>query len=104
LVAQFDIARNLNSASRDAYPLLLILQHDQVASLDSVIVAPLVLATGHTGRSRLHPVFEIAGRTYVVKMEDMAATPRSMIGAVVGSGMDRRYDIIAALDLLFTGI
>jgi toxin CcdB len=104
LVAQFDIAQNLNSASRGAYPLLLILQHDQISSLQSVVVAPLVPSVAGIGTSRLHPVLEVSGRPYVVKMEDMAATPRGMIGAVMGSAMDRRYDIVAALDLLFTGI
>jgi toxin CcdB len=104
LAAQFDIAQNLNNASRDAYPLLLVLQHDQIESLQSVIVAPLVPSIGGIGKSRLHPVVEISGRLYVVKMEDIAATPRGMIGTVVGSAIERRYDIIAALNLLFTGI
>jgi hypothetical protein len=37
-------------------------------------------------------------------MEDMAATPRHVIGTVVGSALKSRYQIIGALDLLFTGI
>jgi toxin CcdB len=104
LARQFDIVRNLNSVSRTNYPFLLVLQHDRVESLQSVIVAPLVLVDARTGKSRLHPAIDVPGRSYVVKMEDIAATPRNVIGAIVGSAITSRYEIVAALDLLFTGI
>ncbi len=104
MARQFDIVRNLNSVSRTDYPFLLILQHDRVESLQSVMVAPLVPADARAGRSRLHPAIDVLGRSYVVKMEDIAAAPRGVIRAVVGSAIARRYQIVAALDLLFTGI
>jgi hypothetical protein len=37
-------------------------------------------------------------------MEELAAVPRQTLGRAVGSAESQRYDIIAALDLLFTGI
>jgi hypothetical protein len=37
-------------------------------------------------------------------IEDLAAIPKSTLGRVVGSAEPNRYEIVAALDLLFTGI
>jgi hypothetical protein len=36
-------------------------------------------------------------------MEELAATPRHILGRVVGSTEPNRYAIVSALDLLFTG-
>jgi toxin CcdB len=35
---------------------------------------------------------------------DLAGVPRTSLGEPVGSAADRRHDILAALDFLFTGI
>jgi len=104
LAEQFDITRNLNAAAREIYPFLLIMQHDHLRSLQSVVVAPLVLAGGGIGHSRLHPLVDVLGQSYLVKIEDIAAVPRGAIGPVVGSARGRRYAIVAGLDLLFTGV
>jgi hypothetical protein len=37
-------------------------------------------------------------------MEELAAIPRNSLDRVVGSAESERYHLIAALDLLFTGI
>jgi hypothetical protein len=34
----------------------------------------------------------------------MAAVPRRQVGRVIGNLVNERYSIIAALDMLFTGI
>jgi hypothetical protein len=46
----------------------------------------------------------VAGRQYLVFIEDLAAVPRGALGRVVGSAEADRYAIVGALDLLFTGI
>jgi hypothetical protein len=67
-------------------------------------MAPLVEWTAALANSRVHPTVNIEGRRYVVLTEHLAAVPRTMFGRTVGSGEAQRYEIIAALDLLFTGI
>jgi hypothetical protein len=52
----------------------------------------------------LHPTIELAGRRYVILTEDLGSLPRHQLGRVVGSATSREYEIIAALDVLFTGI
>jgi hypothetical protein len=40
----------------------------------------------------------------VALIEQLAAVPLSVLGGHVGSAETQRYEMIAALDLLFTGI
>lgn len=41
---------------------------------------------------------------YVLLVQELAAIPASALGALVGSLQARRDDIVAALDLLCTGL
>lgn len=101
---QFDIVENLNPRTRLHYPLLVVLQHDRVASLRSMIAAPLVPSANAPASSRLHPSITIGASQFFILTEELAAVPPGVLGAVVGSAEANRYEIIAALDLLFTGI
>jgi toxin CcdB len=104
LPQQFDLVENLNPAGRQAYPFLVVLQHDRSSSTRSVIAAPLFVSNPALVRTRLHPSIQIQGRQYVVLTEELAAIPRQLLGRVVGSAESLRYDLIAAIDPLFTGI
>jgi hypothetical protein len=104
LPRQFDFVENLNRARRGQYPFLIVLQHDRVAALRSVVAAPRVDATTSLAGSRLHPPFAMSGRHYVVVMEELAAVEPNSLGQTIASAESIRYDIVAAFDLLFTGI
>jgi toxin CcdB len=104
LARQFDIVQNLNLASRGRYPFLIVLQHDRVSALRSVIAAPLAEATVLLAGSRLHPSLTLSGREYLIIIEELAAVEANSLGQVIASAEAARYNIIAALDLLFTGI
>jgi toxin CcdB len=104
LPRQFDIVENLNIARRIQYPFLIVLQHDRVSSLGSVIAAPLVAAGLNLRASRLHPAIVVATQRYVVMVEQLAAVDAKSLGRIVASAEAIRYEIIAAVDLLFTGI
>jgi hypothetical protein len=54
-------------------------------------------------RTRLHPTVDVAGQTYVIFIEDLASVPRRTLGRVVGTAEEKRYEIVAAIDMLFTG-
>jgi CcdB protein len=47
---------------------------------------------------------DVAGSRYTVLTEDLAPLPRNRVGRTVASAEPHYYDIIAALDLLFTGV
>lgn len=52
----------------------------------------------------LTPLLEIDGRQYAMLTPQLAGIPKKQMGAKVADLAHRRNDIIAALDLLITGI
>jgi len=103
-VRQFDVVQNLNPVTRGRYPLVVILQHDRVATFSALVVAPLTDATSALADSRLHLSIPIAGRRMVVVVEELAAVHKRTLGPVVESAEAFRQAIIGAINLLFTGI
>lgn len=101
---QFDITENLDRASRTAYPYLVILQHGQAESAATIVAAPVALPPPNAIASRLHPQIEVNGRRYAIFVAQLAAIPKRQVGPVIGNLENERYAIIAALDMLFTGI
>lgn len=100
-MAQFDVYKNPGGGM---YPLLLDVQADILGTLASRVVVPLVSAKQFTRPiRRLHPTVTIGGVTYVMKFHDLVSIPVASLGLRVTSLADRRNDLIAALDLLFTG-
>jgi len=81
-----------------------ILQYDRVASLRSIIAAPLVGTTAGVARSRLRPSIEVADRRYLIVVEQLAAVEPNALSRVIASADSIRYEIVAALDLLLAGI
>jgi toxin CcdB len=104
LPRQFDIVENLNLSTRAQYPFLVILQHDRVATLRTVVAAPLAGAAAVRAGSQLQISIAIAGRRYVMLAEQLAAIQTNLLGRVVASAESIRYEIVRAIDLLFTGI
>jgi len=70
-----------------------------------VVVAPLVLEAqfGRPART-LNPVFEIEGVHVVMSTAELAGISRQQLGEHVLSLRARHDEILAAVDLLFTGI
>jgi hypothetical protein len=54
--------------------------------------------------SRLHPMVSIASRSFLLVTEQMATVDVSDLGPPQGTAEHLRYEITAALDLLFLGI
>jgi CcdB protein len=50
------------------------------------------------------PEIVVRNRRFVVLVEELAAVWPTAFGEVVGNAEASRYEIIAAIDLLFTGI
>ncbi len=101
-MAQFDLHRNPRGG---AYPLLLDLQADLLATLVTRVVVPLMSARRYGARpiTRLNPTAVVNGVEYVLLFQELAAVPPVALGEKVGSLASRRAELVAALDLLFTG-
>ena len=101
---QFDIVENLNPQTRSRYPFLVVLQHDRIHGLATLVVAPLTPVSALPALDRLHPKATVGRQSYRVVVEELAAVRSRTLGQTVGSLEGERYAIIAAIDLLFTGI
>ena len=102
-MAQFDLFRNPRGG---AYPLLLDIQSGILKRLTTRVVVPLVTVKRYGARpiTRLNPVVKVKGVDYVLVFQELAAVPTSALGDAFGSLASRRSDLVAAVDLLFTGI
>ncbi len=103
-MAQFDLLINRDSQSAAKYPYLLDLQADLLGRLPTRVVAPVRAASASRPTvSRLNPTVVVDGNEFVVVFQELAAVPASYPGTVVGSLKGQRAELIAAIDLLFTG-
>ncbi|WP_017942081.1 MULTISPECIES: CcdB family protein [unclassified Thioalkalivibrio] len=104
-MAQFAVHRNPHAATARWIPYLLVLQDDLLSELDTVVVAPLVDAEAFGRPARiLNPTFTIEGQPVVLSTAELAGVSRDSLGAEVVSLAHERNTIIAACDLLLTGI
>jgi len=105
-MAQFDVYRNANPATRARIPYLIDIQSDLLDTLATRVVVPLCKPAVLKGKlaERLNPVFEIEGRKMAMLTPELAGVSRKILGERIGNLSDERRSIIAALDLLITGI
>lgn len=103
---QFDLYRNANPATRARIPYLLDVQSDLLEPLVTRVVVPLGKPELLRGRmaDRLNPVFEIEGHRVLMLTPELAGVPTRVLGERIDSLARHRDIIIAALDLVFTGI
>jgi toxin CcdB len=104
---QFAVHRNRNEATRKAYPLLLNIQSDLIEATGTRVVVPMVpvsRARPHPAISSLTPVVEVQGKPHVMVIPLLAATELADLGAVEADLAPERASILAALDLLISGI
>lgn len=104
-MAQFDVYENPNPVTCDTIPYLLDVQTDLLDELATRVVIPLVLASELGGSAKnFCPQFKIKGVAVVMSTGELAGLPLRSLGRKVASLKTKRDEIIAALDLLFTGI
>ena len=104
-MAQFDVYLNTNPRTYITVPYLLDVQSDLLETLTTRVVVPL-MNIGYFGQpaKRLNPVFEIEQLEVVMSTTELAGVRANILGRKATSLSDQRDSIIAALDLLLTGI
>ncbi len=105
-MAQFDLYRNANPATRARIPYLLDVQSDLLDPLATRVVVPLCKPEVLKGKlaDRLNPLFEVEGRKMAMLTPELAGVSRKILGEQIGNLSNKRNSIISALDLLITGI
>ena len=105
-MAQFDVYRNPNAATRARTPYLLDVQSGLLDTLATRIVVPLCKPEVLSGKpaERLNPAFVVEGRKLLMLTPELAGMARKLLGERVANLATERAAIIAALDLALTGI
>ena len=104
-MAQFDVYLNPNPDTSASIPFLLDVQAELLDMLATRVVVPLVLAEEMgIAAKNLNPQFKIKGVAVVMSTAELAGVSTRALGDKVASLKNKRDEIIAALDLLFTGI
>jgi toxin CcdB len=104
-MAQYDVYANPNEVTRDSVPFVVDLQHDLLEAMATRVVAPLRSTESKTALAgTLMPRFQVQHREVFLSTPELAGVSRGMLGPPVASLGEHRAEIVAALDLLFTGI
>lgn len=101
---QFDVFPNPDPESAAAYPYFLVLQHDVLRDLNTRLVAPLIPPKRLPDFDRLMPAIAVKGSRYVLDVTGIGEVPTRILENPVANFEEARYEIISALDLVFTGI
>jgi toxin CcdB len=104
MIRQFDVVRNPDAEEAAYRPYLVVLQSDLVSGLTSTVVAPLVARAELAGAQRLNPIVVVDGAEFWLATHELFAVDRRMLREQIAMLEPQRDKIIAALDLLFTGI
>mgnify|MGYP006283722091 CR=1 FL=1 len=100
-MAQLDIYKGQGGGAA----FLLNLQDDMLGDLTTRVVAPLV-SPEKVGppMQRVNPRILVQGEEYILLTHLLAAIPAQTLADPIGSASHQRDTVIAALDMLFTGI
>lgn len=100
---QYDVVPNPDPATAGRAPYLIVLQHDLLQDLPTVVVAPVV-RDAPAGLDRLLPEIEVAGEMLRVSTVELFATRHNRLGPPVAN-VSRAHDrVLSAVDLIFSGI
>jgi toxin CcdB len=105
MIRQFDVVVNPDPLDTAHRPYLISLQSDLISELRSIVVAPLVPHERMKGAKRLNPVVTVEGSDYWLATHELFAIDQRMLSPTPVANLSNDRDaIIAALDIVFTGI
>ena len=105
-MAQFSVYCNTNPRTRTDIPFLLNVQNDLLDHLATRVVIPLAKVKSFSGppSAVLHPIFKIGRERFILLTPMLAGILKRDLGAETGNLRRKSFEIIAALDVLITGV
>lgn len=105
-MAQFDVHRNPEQATRARVPFVVDLQSDLLADLPTRLVAPLRMRddTMASAPRRLCPAFDVQGLEVVLYPHEMAGLPAKLLGRPVASLRASSMVLVDAVDAVLSGV
>ena len=103
MVRQFDVYPHPQAGRQTVYPYLVVVQHDRIGAVSGEILAvPLGQQIG-AGEDRLMPLVELNGERLRLLTPLMRRINARLLRAPIGTLVQDRDRIVAAIDLLFVG-
>lgn len=103
-IKQFDVILNPLPGGRQYKPYMVCIQHRRLDHLQTRILAPLLAGVPIVDEARLHPAFSINGKPVYLDPTDLVTLSVRRLGKPVANLEEARDRIVAALDLVYTGI
>ena len=104
MIRQFDVVRSPVSAWRTDKPYLVSVQHDLFFDSKTRVLAALVIPGSVRPTTRLYPQFLILGQQLTLTPDDLVTLGVRLLGSPVASLKSERERVIAAIDMVLTGI
>lgn len=104
MIRQFDVVRNPISAWRTVRPFLISVQHDWLRDSKRRLLAPLVVPSAIKPTPRLNPLLQILDQQFFLMPDDLVTLGVRRLSEAIANMESDRHRILAALDLVFTGI
>jgi len=105
-MAHLDVYRNPDRKTAAIIPFVLDVQSSLLDGLPSSVVIPLARpeAIETLPILRLNPKVSVDGTKLIALTQDLSPVPRRLLKKPVANLSPQRGEILAALDLLFTGL
>ena len=103
---RFHVYEFRGGTGRAAYPLVLNVQSELLDDLRTRVIVPLAPAAGFKAKilAGLMPLLEIEGEPHVMLTAQLGGIRVRDMGPEVADLSDERLTILAAIDLLLTGV
>jgi len=104
MIRQFDVAPNPVIAERARRPFVINLQHDHFGQDGIYVCASLAVVDATKPIPRLNPSLDVLEQRLFLLPNDLFTLSARQFSQPVANLEAERYRIIAALDLVFTGV
>jgi len=102
---QFDVYANPNPDSQQQVPYFVDIQADLLDHLATRVVVPLYRQGNIVNLlQQLNSTVTIENELFILSIAELAAIPFTYLGTPISNIQDEREAIVAAVDLLITGI
>jgi len=103
-IRQLDVVQNPLRAARGDKPYLVCVQHHALDHLNTRVMVPLVTSRLVSEASRLQPAIKFEEATLYFDPTEILTVPIRLMKSPIASLAAERDRIVAALDLVFTGV
>jgi hypothetical protein len=104
MIRQFDVVPNPIKAERTRRPYVVNLQHDHFGQDGKYVFASLAMSDAVKPVQRLNPAMRILGQELFLLPNDLFTLSARQVSPPVANLESDRDRIIAAIDLVFTGV